>query len=220
MFAAPPEKTLEWMDQGVEGSWRFLSRVWRMVENHESIIRGVKPFSGVQGDLKNTAVKKLRSKAHSTVAKVVHDFDHGYHFNTAISAIMELVNEIYQFQVDLGLDEARSVLRESIELVVKLLNPFAPHVTEELWERLGYSTMLLTEALPAVDPAALVKEVLTVVIQVNGKLRGEVEVGATMSQEDIFRLAVEEPKVKPFLEGKEIVKKIFVPGKLINFVVK
>ncbi|MBU6375868.1 MAG: leucine--tRNA ligase, partial [Bdellovibrionales bacterium] len=117
MFAAPPEKVLEWMDQGVEGSWRFLARVWRMVENNESIISGVQTFAGTQSDLHHASVKKLRAKAHATLQKVMHDFESGYHFNTAIAAIMELVNEIYQFQVDLGVQESRAVLRESIEMV-------------------------------------------------------------------------------------------------------
>ncbi|NDD92908.1 leucine--tRNA ligase, partial [bacterium] len=220
MFAAPPEKVLEWMDQGVEGSWRFLARVWRMVENNESIIAGVKPFAGSQSELHHTAAKRLRSKAHATLQKVVSDFDHGYHFNTAISAIMELVNEIYQFPIDLGVEETRPVLRESIEMVVKLLNPFAPHITEELWEKLGNRSMLMSEPLPPVDSAALVKDVLTVVIQVNGKLRGEVEVGAGLAKEEIIKAASDEPRVKPYLQGKELVKTIFVPGKLINFVVK
>ncbi len=220
MFAAPPEKVLEWMDQGVEGSWRFLSRVWRMVDNHESIMRGVSPFSGPQTALRTAAAKKLRAKAHFTLQKVLQDFEHGYHFNTAIAAIMELVNEIYQYPVDLGVEESRTVLREAIEMTVRLLNPFAPHITEELWERLGGTTMLLAEPFPELDETALVKDVLKIVIQVNGKLRGEVEVGAGLSKEEILSAAAAEPRIVPHLEGREVLKSIFVPGKLVNFVVK
>lgn len=220
LFAAPPEKALEWSDQGVEGSYRFLGRVWRWYTNHEALLAEVAPYSGSHQDLAQEATKKLRSKTHQTIAKVRHDFDNGYHFNTAISAIMELVNELYTFPIQMGMTEQLAVLREGIETVVRLLHPFAPHMTEELWERMGRSGMLSTSALPEPDPEALIRDSVTVVVQVNGKLRGEVHVGVALEKDKIIALAQEHEKVSPYLQGKELVRTIFVPGKLVNFVVK
>ncbi|MGE0615163.1 MAG: leucine--tRNA ligase [Bacteriovoracia bacterium] len=219
MFAAPPEKVLEWSEAGVEGSFRFLNRIWRLVEKHESILK-IAPYASKHAELKIDASKALRAKTHQTIQKVTQDFDHGYHFNTAIAAIMELVNEIYLYPVQFGVDESRAVLRESIETVLRLLHPFAPHVTEELWERLGGAQMLAGMPLPTEDPEAIKKDVVTVVVQVNGKLRGDVAVGVQLEQEKVVALAKEHPKVSGHLEGKAIVKTIFVPGKLVNFVVK
>jgi leucyl-tRNA synthetase len=191
-----------------------------MVENHEGVLSGVKPFSGKHGEISHEATKKLRMKTHQTIAKVESDFNGGYHFNTAIAAIMELVNEIYTYPVQLAMEQSRAVLREAIEATVRLLNPFAPHVTEELWERLGCEGMLIDLQLPKPDADALVRDVLTIVVQVNGKLRANVQAGVSLSQEQIAEMAKADPKVAHQLEGKQIVKTIYVPGKLLNFVVK
>lgn len=220
LFAAPPEKILEWSDQGVDGMWRFVGRVWRMVENHHSVISSVSSFEGKQGDLKTASAKKLRARTHKTLEKIHYDFDHGYHFNTAIASIMELVNEIYAYPVELGIEESKRVLREAIETVVRLLHPFAPHFTEELWEKLGGKEYLVYQKLPQVDPSALVKDVITFVIQVNGKVRANIEVGAGLEKDKVLKLAQENDKVSKHLEGKNLLKTIFVPGKLVNFVAK
>ncbi len=220
MFAAPPEKVLEWAEQGVEGSSRFLNRVWRLVENHEAVIKGIKPFAGKHSDLVLESSKKLRSKTHQTIAKVIQDFTHGYRFNTAIAAIMELVNEIYVFPLDLGLPESRAVLREAIESVLRLMNPFAPHVAEELWERMGQPDWLVNLPHLKADEEALIKETITYVVQVNGKLRGNIQVPAAETQEGVVELAKDDHKVAPHLEGKTVARTIFVQGKLVNFVVK
>jgi leucyl-tRNA synthetase len=223
MFAAPPEKVLEWSEQGVEGSFRFLNRVWRMVEKYESILRHAKPYSGKHADLRSEAGRKLRTKTHQTIAKVEKDFADGYHFNTAIAAIMELVNEIYLFPVNFGDEEHKGVLEEAIEATIRLLHPFAPHITEELWEKLGNAESgkrLTGLALPQADPEALIRDVVPIVVQVNGKVRGQLEVGKSLSQDQIAALAHEDPKAGPHLAGKEVVRVIFVPGRLINFVVK
>jgi leucyl-tRNA synthetase len=220
MFAAPPEKALEWADQGVEGAFRFLGRVWRMVENHESVLSSVKAFSGDHTALTHGPSKKLRSKVHQTIAKVRGDFNNGYHFNTAIAAIMELVNDIYLYPLELAVPESRPVLREAIEVVIRLLYPMAPHLTEELWERLGETQWLVDYPLPEADPKALVRDLVPFVVQVNGKLRGNLSAPPTATQEKVSELALADPKVAPHVEGKTIVKTIFVPGKLLNFVVK
>jgi len=220
MFAAPPEKVLEYNDAGVEGSYRFLARVFRMVINHESLLTQVSAYAGKQSALTSDGTKKLRAKVHQTIAKVERDVAQDYHFNAAIAGIMELVNEIYAYPIEFGNQENRSVLRESIETTLRLLNPFAPHLTEELWERLGHKDMLIDQPQPVADPEALVRDVITIVVQVNGKLRGEVRVSPALAQEQVEELARTETKVAAHLAGKELVKTIFVPGKLVNFVVK
>ena len=224
MFAAPPEKVLEWAEQGVEGSFRFIGRVWRLVEAHESVLKGVKPYSGKHTALTSDAAKKLRAKTHQTIAKVQHDFTHGYHFNTAIAAIMELVNEIYGYPMALDLPESREVMREAVEATLRCLNPFAPHVTEELWEQLHQGVagveLLVNQRHPKFDEEALIKDVITVVVQVNGKLRGNVQAGAHLPEAQIVEMAKTDAKVMPHLAGKQLVKTVYVPGKLVNFVVK
>lgn len=219
MFAAPPEKVLEWSDKGVEGAHRFLSRVWRLIEKYDSILKGTPPFQGQQKNLSNDANRKLRAKTHQTIEKVTQDFDNGYHFNTAIAAIMELVNELYAYTPDFGVEEHRAVLREAVEATVRLLHPFAPHITEELWERLGHSELLCQQPLPKADPDALVREVMTIVVQVNGKLRASLEVSKSLDKDKIIALAREDTRLQQHLAGKTVRNVIFVPGRLVNFVV-
>lgn len=220
MFAAPPEKVLEWADQGVEGASRFLQRVWRLVEKHESVIKPVTSFAGKHADLKTEAARKLRSKTHQTIQKVRSDFENGYHFNTAIAATMELVNETYTFPLAFGNAEHLSVLRESIETTLRLLHPFAPHMTEELWERLGHNQTLTGLCLPEADADALVRDIVPLVVQVNGKHRGTLEISVTLTEEQVVKLAREDAKVAPHMEGKTLVRTIYVPKRLVNFVMK
>lgn len=219
MFASPLEKVLEWSDSGVEGSYRFLGRVWRMVRNNGTLIEGVRACAGPHGELTNTEARKLRTKVHQTIQKVTSDLDE-YRFNTAISAIMELVNEIYGFAAELNDQVARSVLREAIEAVIRLLNPFAPHITEELWEQIGNKTLLSLEQWQDHDPAAVELDVVTIVVQVNGKLRANLSISKTVPKDELEGIAAKDSRVAAHLEGKERVKTIVVPGKLINFVVK
>lgn len=220
MFAAPVEKVLEYSDQGVEGAFRFLGRIWRLIHKHESLLRTVIPFHGKHSELTLEASRKLRAKTHQTIVKVKRDFDHGFHFNTAIAAIMELVNEAYLFNLSLGVDESLAILRETFEAILRLLNPFAPHMTEELWEFMGNHDRLVGKPFPEADPEALTKEIINYAVQVNGKLRTNLEVSPSLDQEKVVALAQEESKVAKHLEGKSIVRTVFVAGKLINFVVK
>jgi len=219
LFASPPEKDLEWSDQGVEGSFRFLGRVWRIVEEYLDDVQGVKPFAGKDG--LEGEIKDLRRKTHQTIQKVTEDVDERFHFNTAISAVMELVNVLYQVKrPDKGDAAALSVIREALEAVVILLAPFVPHITEEIWEMMGRGNQLVDVPWPVYDPAVTSEEEVTIVIQVNGKLRGRLVVPAGESDEKIKELALKDEKTGKFLEGKKPIKVVYVPKKLVNIVVK
>ena len=213
LFASPPEKDLDWSDQGVEGSSRFLHRVWRMVFQRMSVIKGAelpRPGAGFEDmDL------ELHRKTHRTIKKVTEDIDR-FHFNTAISAIMELVNVIYQFESKTS--QSASVLREAIEMSVVLLSPFVPHIAEELWHALGFRESVLLTEWPQYDSAATVEEEVLIVIQVNGKLRDRMSVPVSMEDEDLKKNALSRPRIQTFTQGKEIRKAIVVPRKLVNIV--
>jgi len=219
LFASPPEKDLEWSDQGVEGSFRFLGRVWRIVEDYIDDIKEVAPFDGgeaLEGDLKN-----LRRKTHQTIKKVTTDIEDRFHFNTAISAVMELVNTLYQIERPEKNDRtALSVIRETLESVILLLSPIVPHITEELWEMLGKQNQLSETAWPGFDAAVAVEEEITIVVQINGKVRSRIQVAAGEPDDKIKELALNDSKVKQLTEGKKIIKEIYVPKKLVNIVVK
>lgn len=215
LFASPPEKDLDWSDQGVEGSFRFLNRVWRLVfEVLPFIGSAVKPDPASLGD----GARDLRRTVHKTIRKVTDDLDERFHFNTAISAVMELVNAIQSFEPK-NAPENAPVLREAVESVVQLLAPFVPHVAEELWESLGHQGGVEAADWPSYDPDATVEEELLIVVQVNGKLRGKVTVAVGAGEEQVKAAAFADDKVKPWLDGKQIRKAIYVPGKLLNIVV-
>lgn len=211
LFAAPPEKDLEWNEQGVEGCYRFLNRVWRALSDNLELIANADIPLSADGDAAD-----LRRKTHQTIKKVTEDIDGRFHFNTAIAAIMELVNAIYSFKS--GADHP-GVLREALEAVVRLLNPFVPHVAEELWQTLGHDRSVEASGWPTWNEEALVAEKTTLVIQVNAKVRGKISVAVDADKDSIERDAVEEQNVKRYLEGKQIRKMIVVPGRLVNIVV-
>ncbi|WP_306533169.1 leucine--tRNA ligase [Geobacter sp.] len=215
LFAAPPEKDLDWSDQGVEGSFRFLNRVWRLVCD-------LQPFVGKVGAVDATSLsdeaRVLRRTVHKTIRKVTDDIDERFHFNTAIAAIMELVNAIYAFEPKNAPGNG-PVLTEAIESVVLMLSPFVPHVAEELWESLGHKGGVEAAGWPSFDPAAAVDEEFLIVVQVNGKLRGKVTIAVDATEEQVKAAAFADEKVKPWLEGKQLRKAIYVPGKLLNIVV-
>ncbi|HUT84026.1 MAG TPA: leucine--tRNA ligase [Thermodesulfobacteriota bacterium] len=219
LFASPPEKDLEWNDQGVEGSFRFLSRVWRVVMDYLDDIKKVEPFDGreeLEGDLKT-----LRRKTHQTIKRVTNDIEGRFHFNTAISAVMELVNTLYQVKhPDRSDAKAFSVIRETVENIVTLLAPIAPHITEELWKMLGKSEKLSDVPWPDYDEAVAAEEEITIVVQINGKLRSRIMVSADEPDEKIKEKALSDEKISELIAGKEVVKEIYVPKKLVNIVVK
>ncbi|MFB3926011.1 MAG: leucine--tRNA ligase [Syntrophales bacterium] len=219
LFAAPPEKDLEWSDQGVEGSFRFIGRVWRIVTDYLEDIREIRPFSGeapLEGELKD-----LRKKTHQTIKKVTGDIEDRFHFNTAISAVMELVNALYQVNRPAKEDRmGLSVIREAVESIIVLLAPIVPHVAEELWEMIGCNALLVNVPWPSFDPAVAAEEEVVIVIQVNGKLRSRIVVGANESDDKIRKLALADEKITKIIGNRNVVKEIYVPKKLVNIVIK
>jgi leucyl-tRNA synthetase len=214
LFAAPPEKDLDWSDQGVDGSYRFLNRVWKLVVDNHAVIMA-------SGRLEPTALteegKELRRVVHKTIRKVTDDVEDRFHFNTAIAAVMELVNAIYAFEQKKEPRNA-AVLREGVESVILMLAPFVPHITAELWELLGHKEGLEKTPWPAFDPEAAKDEELLVVVQVNGKLRGKVTVPADADEASVRAAVMADSRIVANLEGKTIRKEIYVPGKLYNIV--
>lgn len=210
LFAAPPEKDLEWNEQGVEGCYRFLNRVWRAVFDHQQLLASDGDPAQAAG-----AAKNLRRQTHRTIKKVTEDVDGRFHFNTAIAAVMELVNAIYAFD---DKPSAPAVVREALEAVVRLLNPFVPHFAAELWSCLGHQKSLASCGWPRWDAAALVEEEKLIIIQVNGKVRGKVSVAADADQQTVEQTALADHNVAKFIEGKTVRKVIVIPGRLVNVV--
>lgn len=215
LFAAPPEKDLDWSDQGVEGSFRFLNRIWKMAFEAGSIIANAGP---VNQDSLSEEGKRLRRIVHKTIKKVTEDIEDRFHFNTAIAAVMELVNSINAFEPRNNPANA-PVLKEAVESVILLLAPFVPHIAEELWECLGHQDGLESAGWPDFDPAAAVEDELLIVVQVNGKLRGKITAASSSTEDEVKAAALADDKVKSFTEGKSVKKVIYVPGKLVNIVV-
>ncbi len=219
MFAAPPDQSLEWSDAGVDGAHRFLRRLWRVVFEHQQ--SGItNAFSGSQDTLSGS-LKDLRFKLHSTIAKVSDDYGRRQQFNTAIAAVMELLNQ-YDSCVKNGACEdtsGRAVAQEVLEAAVRLLWPIVPHICQHLWQALRPQTALWDAAWPVVDEAALVKAEITLMVQVNGKLRGQITVAADAAQDTIEAAALATEGALKFMEGKPAKKVIVVPGRLVNIVV-
>lgn len=217
LFAAPPERDLEWSDQGVEGCFRFLNRVWRLVYLvHESIMDAPStPGKNVSG-----LNKKMRRITHQTIKKVTSDISQRFNFNTAVSAIMELVNALYQYKEVPETNRDPAILREGIEKVLILLSPFAPHITEELWYSLGYNESIHKQPWPEYDKEAIVEEEIVIVVQINGKVKERVLVPVDITPQAMQEVVMEQPKVQELIAGKQVVKVIPVPKKLVNIVVK
>ncbi len=215
MFAAPPEQSLEWSDSAVEGAYRFLRSLWRMVYEH--IAQGGKP-AGARPTLSATQ-QNVRRRIHETIAKVTDDISRRYKFNTAIAAVMELVNTLQKFR---GEDLATQHVRhEGLEACVQLLAPIVPHVTDALWEALGHpADTLLDTPWPKVDPHALTRDEIELVVQINGKKRAEIKVPAESTQAAIEAVALNDTNVMRHLDGKAPLKVVVIPGRLVNIVIK
>jgi leucyl-tRNA synthetase len=218
LFAAPPERDLEWSEQGVEGGYRFLNRVWRLALNWESLIRDARPFNGSPDQLKEDS-RVLFKKTHATIKKVTRDIEDRFHFNTAISAVMELVNTMYGIDFAHKNPEKIEVMRLSLESVALLLSPIVPHFAEELWEAIGFDTSILLAPWPSYREDALVKDELLIVVQVNGKLRSKFYVDADADDDTLKEMALSDERVLKFIDGKPVKKIIVVKGKLVNIVV-
>jgi leucyl-tRNA synthetase len=215
MFAAPPTQSLEWSDSGVEGSARFLRKLWRICMEHISVDNAELDRSQL-----TEAQKELRLKTHSTLQKISDDFGRRQTFNTAVAAVMELVNTITRFQESATSNtNDQAVTREALEIVLLALSPIVPHFCHALWQRFGHQTAIIDETWPSVDEEALVQDSVQFVVQVNGKLRGKLSAAADADQDTLMTLAKADENVQRFLEEKTVRKVIVVPGKLINIVV-
>ena len=214
LFAAPPERELDWSDAGVEGSFRFLNRVYRLVYEF------VEKYPEVPGAFEVTteADKALNYQLNFAIKKVSEDVGGRFSFNTAISSIMELVNEMYRYKetdnVNVGL------LGKAVKDLILILSPFVPHVCEEMWEHIGQTESVSTMRWPEYDETALVKDSVEIVVQINGKVKEKLMVAADADKAALEKIALENDKIKELTDGKTVVKVVAVPGRLINIVVK
>ena len=216
LFAAPPELSMEWSETGIEGPHRFLQRVWRMVQKHaQAGAPRVRDFENL-----SAAGVALRRKAHQTIVRVTSDIDERIHLNTAVAALMELTNEIYRMEEPVSNPGDQAALFETLDILVQLLNPFAPHVSEQMWLDLGHLKSLVDQSWPTADEAALSEAAVEVAVQVNGKVRSRIMVPKGADEAAHREIALRDPGIVPHLEGKTIAKTIIVPGRLINLVVK
>ncbi|TAJ23165.1 MAG: leucine--tRNA ligase [Nitrospirae bacterium] len=227
LFAAPPEKDLEWSDSGVEGASRFLNRVWRLLGDLAGTLSAERgTLNQREAEPVAPQVLEIRRLTHRTIKKVTDDIERDFQFNTAIAALMEFVNGLYKFAAERHADRPgnpapgeAAAFGEAAEALVLLLAPFAPHVAEELWEVLGRAPSVAQQPWPPYDPALVASERLTIPIQVNGKLRSKVEVPADSTEEHVLAMAKQDAKISEWLQGKPTRKVIYVEKKLVNFVV-
>ena len=220
LFAAPPEKDLDWNDHGVEGASRFLNRVWRFVVAHADALKSAPATSAPSTE----PGKTFRRQIHETIAKATQDIERDFHFNTAISAVMELVNALYAFEATshdgMPAAERAALMREAVETTLLLLGPFCPHVTEELWAQLGHRESLFMRPWPEADPVALVKKEVTLVVQVDGKVRSRLQVDVGTPEERIQRLALADDRVQPWVRERSVERVVVVANRLVNIVTR
>jgi leucyl-tRNA synthetase len=238
MFVAPPEKEVEWTDAGLEGSYRFLGRVWRLVDHWCETIGGDGIESPDACTTLNADERSVRRKTHDTIRRVTTDIEQRQVFNTAVSAMMELVNELYAFSEktltgapgkrgdedvehagEMERRETICVVREAAEALIRMLAPFAPHTAEELWEMLGHEDGLAAATWPAFDAEVARADEIVIPVQVNGKLRGRLTVPAETTEAELQRLALADPHVQPHTEGKTVKKVVVAKGRLVSIVV-
>jgi len=221
LFAAPPEKDLDWNDQGVEGASRFLKRVWRLVHAHLEELKSARRLS--QSGLTD-AGRAFRRVIHETIHRVTEDIERDFHFNTAISAVMELVNALQDFErasMDtVGREERAGLLREAVETALLLLGPVCPHIAEELWAALGQSESLFKQPWPDADRKAMARDEVQIVVQVDGRVRSRLRAGVGAQEAEIREMALADGRVRPWLSGRQVAKVVVVPGRLVNIVTR
>ena len=214
LFAAPPDRELDWSDAGVEGSYRFLNRVYRLVYELAGEIQGAPDCYTAEGE----AEKSLAYELNASVKKVTEDAGGRFMFNTAISSIMELVNELYRYKEQESLN--KGLLKDAVEKLILILSPFAPHICEEMWQHIGHTCSVYDEAWPAYDEKALIKDEIEIAVQINGKIKERLNVQANLDKDTFEKAVMENERVRALVEGKNIIKVIAVPDKLLNIVVK
>ncbi len=220
LFAAPPDRDLDWQEDGVAGVSRFLARVWRLVSKHAALVRSGED-AAVTSPNGSALQQKLLRKLHQTIAKITQDFEGRWHFNTCVAAIMELVNELQAADAQLAAGEVPApVVRELLQTLVLLLAPFAPFLAAELWEELGGEGAVLRAPWPKSDPGLAKEDEIEIPVQINGKLMAVVRVAAGADAKTIEAAALADEKVRARTAGKNVVKVIVVPGRAVNLVVK
>jgi len=221
LFAAPPEKDMEWSEQGIEGCARFLHRVYRLVERHAEGLRGVAAAGNPHPVDLGTASEKekaLLRKAHQTLRRVTQDYEKRWHFNTSVALVMELVN-LMQENEPLEENARPAAVKHVFELLVLIMSPMAPHLAEELWEKLGHAGGLVRASWPEYAPELAAEEEVEVVVQVNGRVRARITVEAGLGEEELAARALAQPRVASEMNGKKVRKRVVVTDKLVNFVV-
>jgi leucyl-tRNA synthetase len=221
LFAAPPEKDLDWSEQGVEGAFRFLNRVWRFVQGN---LQTLKTATGPPPGSLSGRGRAFRRTIHETIQRVTNDIEDRFHFNTAISAIHELVNALHAFAGEsddtMAAEERQALLREAVDTTLLLLAPFAPHLAEELWTELGHRDSIVLERWPVADETALQREAVVVVVQVDGRVRSRLAVAPGISEDALRAQALADGRVRPWLDGKDVERVVVVPGRLVNVVTR
>ena len=215
MFTAPPEQSLEWSDKAINGSFRFLKRLWSSVQSRKDQITGIDDLD--KQDNLSDKQKGLMRKTHQTIAKVSDDIGRRYTFNTAIAAVMELVNELNAFEINDDVD--KKVVKEAIKAIILLLSPIVPHICNRLWLDLGYDSSIIDESWPTHDPELMVQESVEIVIQVNGKLRSKITVDQSIDDKALEESVMMDEKIKKHTDGQTVKKIIIVPKKLVNIVI-
>ncbi len=216
LFAAPPQQDFEWTDEGIQGAYRFLNRLWNFITEREEKLRGVEfsleELRGVEGK-----GRELRRLTHQTVKDYLVDMEEKYQFNTAIAKIMKLFNEIVSFEPQN--EQEWKVLKEAVEVLLILLSPITPHLCEELWHRLGKEDLIVNQRIPEVDESALIVEEVEIPVQINGKLRGRIRIPFGADENKVREIALSDERIRNYIDGKEIRRVIYVRNKLINIVV-
>jgi leucyl-tRNA synthetase len=221
LFAAPPEKDLEWSEEAIEGSARFLNKVYKLVARQAPRLAAVRADLAAAIDLGTATAKEkvLVRTAHQTLKRITNDYDVRWHFNTSVALLMELVN-LLQANEPLDAEVRSEILKGVLELLVLMLSPMAPHLAEELWQMLGHATTLTQEKWPAFREELAREVEFEVIIQINGKLRAKMMVGDGLSEKETLAKAMADPKIAALVEGKEMVKTVVVPKKLVNIVLR
>jgi leucyl-tRNA synthetase len=218
LFAAPPERDLEWSEQGVDGGYRFLNRIWRLAADVMDKLKDVPSFDG-NADTLDKTMRSLFRKTHQTIHKVTRDIEDRFHFNTAISAVMELFNLLGSIDTKNMNAAQLSVMRLALESMALLLSPIVPHFSEELWAELGHDSSVLLAPWPQYREDALVKDELLIVVQVNGKLRSRFQAAVDTDENTIKEMALADERVEKFIDGQEVKKVVVVKNKLVNIVI-
>jgi leucyl-tRNA synthetase len=221
LFAAPPEKDLEWNEQGIEGPAGFLNRVYRLVEKHAGRLRDVAVDLDQQTEMARASAKEkiLVRRSHQTLKRVTNDFEVRWHFNTSVALIMELVNELYA-QEPLDQDVSPVIFKRALAILVLMLAPMTPHIAEELWEMLGNTGGISRERWPAYREDLTREEQVEVIIQINGRLRGKILVDDGLNGDETVERALSDPRISMLIDGKRVAKTIVVPNKLVNIVLR